>query len=571
MLRFRFRLVQLFFCLGFMAVLTRLGYLQLWCHAELSKRAENQSERWAREAPRRGPILDREDRPLTVSARVASCYADPRMIRNPDRIAWLLAPALRMSPQDIQQKIRRKDGSFVWLKRFLSVEEAQKVEKLNLLGVGLKWEYKRAYPNGNLAAGLLGFVGTEGQGLSGVERMFDKALIDKRPARMFFRDGRGAGVVGAPMSEEKKDRAWVKLSLDQTIQYIAERELEWGMERSRARSGFIIVQDPNSGEILAMANRPTVSVRDAKVPQTSDLLIPPVHWVFEPGSTMKVVTAAAALEEKVVRVTETFDCEGGDWKYADIRIHDHEPETLLTFAQVIERSSNIGTAKVGLRLGRAKLHDYLRAFGFGSRSGCELPGEGAGLLKPLNKWSGVSLPVISFGQEVGVTGIQLACAYSAIANGGKLLEPRIFREVVSADGERREWGTPSVVRQVVTPEVTRAVTKMMEGVVTRGTGQAAKLDGWRVAGKTGTAQKIDPRTKRYSPDKFIASFCGFAPASKPRLTIIVVFDEPRGVTWGGYNAGPVFRNVAWHALTYLDVPADNTAELALAKKGASTF
>ncbi len=407
-----------------------------------------------------------------------------------------------------------------------------------------------------MATPLLGYVGNEGRGLSGLEQMFDGWLTDPRPARRSLRDGKGAGVSLASASTEEGEGSWLRLTLDRTLQYMAERELEWGLKRSRAKAGLILVQDPWTGEILAVASGPRALDGEDAPSHPADLSIPFVQWVFEPGSTFKIVAAAAALEEKMVRAEETFDCENGDWAYADIRIHDHTKENVLTFAQVMERSSNIGFAKVSLRLGKEKFYKYVRAFGFGSLTGSEIPGESAGLVRPLWRWSGVTLPVMSFGQEVGVTALQLAGAYSAVANGGTLLEPRLLKEARNSSGETRSWPPSTVVRRVMSPGTSETLKKMLQGVVTRGTGHDALLEGWTVAGKTGTAQKVDPKTGRYSPDRFIASFCGFVPAERPRLTIVVVYDEPQGVSWGGYNAGPVFRNVAWHAMTYLGVPSD---------------
>ncbi|MBI4396069.1 MAG: penicillin-binding protein, partial [Elusimicrobia bacterium] len=270
---------------------------------------------------------------------------------------------------------------------------------------------------------------------------------------------------------------------------------------------------------------------------------------------------AAAFEEGLVKPQEVMNCENGAWRLAGITINDHKREGLITFTQAMEVSSNIALAKVGLRLGKEKLYDYIRSFGFGSRTGSEMPGESPGLLRPVAKWSGTSLPVISFGQEVGVTALQLAAAYSAIANGGLLMEPRIFLEAKDQWGKRRSWEAEGVVRRVVSTETSETLRKILQGAVARGTGKDAFLDGWSVAGKTGTAQKIDPALKMYSPDKFVASFCGFVPVDKPRLTIVVVYDEPKGLSWGGYNAGPVFRNVAWHGMTYLGVPSDVPAKL----------
>ncbi|MGQ0644856.1 MAG: peptidoglycan D,D-transpeptidase FtsI family protein [Elusimicrobiota bacterium] len=558
-LRFRLHAVRFLFLCAFSAVLARLAYLQVWRHDELSARAEQQANRRLRETPRRGPILDRHGQALAVSVRSASCYADPALLPDPAKAARLLAGPLEMSPSVLLAKIRRAPGSFVWLKRSLPVEQAMAVEKLNLLGVGLNWEYEREYPEGALASHLLGRIGTDGRGLSGVEQVADDWLTDPRPPRRALRDGRGEGVVEGP-PEDDQDRTWVRLTLDRTLQYIAERELEAGMARSGSRAGLIVVQDPWTGEILALASRPDLPA--GRPASARDLFIPAVHWTFEPGSTFKVVTAAAALEEKLVRPQELIDCERGAWKVADIKIHDHDKEGVLTFAQVIERSSNIGTAKVGMRLGKTKLHDYARAFGFGSRTGSELPGESPGLLKPPSKWSGVSLPVISFGQEVGASALQIVGAFSAVANGGVLMEPRLFRQMRNARGETRDFPAPAVVRRVVSQETAGALKDMLEGVVTRGTGQAARLDGWTAAGKTGTAQKIEPETGRYSRDKFVASFCGFAPAGKPRFVILVVYDEPKGPEWGGHNAGPVFKSVARHALSYVGVPPDGEVQVA---------
>jgi cell division protein FtsI (penicillin-binding protein 3) len=292
------------------------------------------------------------------------------------------------------------------------------------------------------------------------------------------------------------------------------------------------------------------------------LNVPAVQHVFEPGSTFKSFVAAAALEEKVARINDKFDCESGKWKVSGVTIRDHDKEGILTFTEVIERSSNIGTAKIGMRLGEVKLFDYVRAFGFGAVTGSELPGETSGILRPVHKWSGVSLPIISFGQEVGVTAIQLTSAYSALANGGLLLEPRLFKVVHQSDGREQRWPAPALIRRVISEETAGQIKDILKGVVVRGTGQEARTSSWAAAGKTGTAQKFDTKLGRYSSDRYVASFCGFVPADRPRLTIVVILDEPRGLEWGGYNAGPVFKNIAQHALTYLGVEAETGPQLA---------
>jgi cell division protein FtsI (penicillin-binding protein 3) len=563
-MRTRFRLVAGLLAVGFLAVAARLGYLQIWCHNDLSLRAEGQASRWVREAPRRAPIRDRNGDVLVDSVRVASCYADPTLLPRPESTARRLAGPLRLPAHELTELIRRAPGEFVWLKRRLGAEESRSVERENLRGIGLQWEYRRFYPNGDLAGSLLGLVGEDGRGLSGLEYAFNTDFIDNRPAFRALRDGRGRRL-NLEANEDRSTAGGLRLALDRKIQFIAERELDWSLNRSKARSGIVVVQDPWTGEILALAGRPSLSLTNEDSPTAEELMVRGVQWAFEPGSTFKVVTAAAALENKVARPTDLLDCESGKWKIADAVINDHEPQKIITFARALEVSSNIGLAKIGLRVGKGKMYDAIRSFGFGARTGFDLPGESVGILRAPSQWSGVTLPIISFGQEVGVTAIQMASAYSAIANGGRLLEPRLCLDADWPTGESPRWPVPSEVRRVISPETAAALTRMMEGVVKRGTGVDAALPGWTVAGKTGTAQKIDPRTRAYSPDKYVASFCGFVPASHPRLTIIVIIDEPKGVSWGGYNAGPVFKNIAWQALSLLGVPPDEPPRLAEGK------
>jgi cell division protein FtsI (penicillin-binding protein 3) len=553
-MRIRLLFLHVLMSAGFAAVLARLAYVQIWRHEELVARAEQQSSRIIRPAPQRGLIVDRDGRVLAESVRTASAYADPTMIPRVEALSHRLSGPLGMSAAEISRKIHGAEGSFVWLRRFLPVEAAQAVEEADLSGVGLKWDYRRSYPNGALAAPLLGFVGDDGRGLSGMELAFDGTLIEPGEARRTVKDARGRNLSVGPPQEEAG--AQVRLALDRTLQFIAERELEWGMERSRAKAGVVVVQDPSTGEILALAARPCNLTADRRPSEARGLSIPAAQWNFEPGSTFKLVTAAAALEEGKVRPQEVFFCENGRWKFADRTIRDHEPRGLLTFTQCMEDSSNIGMAKVGLRLGKETFYDYVRAFGFGSRTGSDIPGEEGGLLRPPKEWSSTSLPVMSFGQEVGVTALQLTAAYSALANGGTLMEPRVVLESRDAEGRERRWPTGVVVRRVLSPATAHTLTKILEGVILRGTGGDARLDGWSAAGKTGTAQKIDPATRTYSEKKYVASFIGFAPVEKPRLTIAVFMDEPSGPEWGGYNAGPVFRNIALHALSYLGVPPD---------------
>lgn len=559
----RFRVALGLLTVGFAAVLTRLAYLQIWCHADLTARAAQQAHRWVREAPRRAAIVDRHGAPLVESVASASCYVDPTLLGHPHTAAARLGAALDLDPARLARAFQEARGSFLWVRRQLTPEQTSAVEKENLRGVGLVWEYRRFYPNGDLAAPLLGRVGEDGRGLSGLEHAFDDDLLDRRPARRALRDGKGRRLAVDTLDPEFDEGRGLRLSLDRTLQYIAERELDLGLRRSRAKGGAVVIQDVRTGEILALAGRPRFSFSDPTV-DLEDLQVRATQWVFEPGSTFKLITAAAAIDQGRVRTDELFNCEGGSWKVAGVEINDHEPVRVISFAHVMEVSSNIGFAKLGLRLGKESLYDFTRAFGFGTRTGCELPGESPGLLRPPARWSGTSLPILSFGQEIGVTALQLAGAYTAVANGGLLLEPRLCLDAQWPHGGEQRWSLPAVVRRVIRPETARVLTRVLEGVVTRGTGQEAAVAGWTVAGKTGTAQKIDPLTRAYSPDKNVASFCGFVPARRPRLTIVVVLDEPAGVTWGGYNAGPVFRNIAAQAMTRLAVPPDRSPSLVAA-------
>jgi cell division protein FtsI (penicillin-binding protein 3) len=562
-MRARFRLALGLIAACFAVVEIRLAYLQVWRHRELSQRVADQSQRWVREAPRRAPILDRQGALLAESVPVASCYADPSLLSSPETTVRRLAAILSLSPDELARRLGRAEGAFVWVKRRLSPGESQAVEAAGLKGVGLQWEYRRSYANGGLAGSLLGLVGEDGRGLSGLEYEFDEELIDRRPPRLSLRDGQGRRLA-MEVSEEAPEGG-LRLTIDRALQYIAERELDAALRRSGARGGLVVVQDPWTGDLLALAGRPAFDPSRGGRPTPEELRIPAVQWVFEPGSTFKLVTAAAALEEGRVRPEDFFDCEAGRWRVAGAVIRDHEPQRVISFSRAMEVSSNIGLSKVGLLLGQEKLYDYIRGFGFGTRTGIDVPGEGVGLLRPPREWSGLSLPVLSFGQEIGVTAIQLAAAYSAVANGGVLLEPRLCLDAAWPSGAARSWSSPSAVRRVISPGTAASLARLLRGVVERGTGTAAAVPGWSVAGKTGTAQKTDPATGRYSPTKFVASFCGFAPADRPRFTIVAVLDEPEGPAWGGANAGPVFKNIAWQILSLKGVPPD--APPAFARKG----
>lgn len=560
--RQRLQVPFLLLFLAFAILAGRLYIIQVWKHHELDTLTDRQVERTSKRMPLRGMILDRKGQILSLSLELHSCFADPKKLKNPAAAAKALAPLLETSARELEKKIRHTKGSFVWLKRKLDPEVADKIQELDLAGIGLMREEKRTNPHDGLAAHLIGTVGEDNQGLSGVEYTYDRALRGGQIRETWERDAKGRGVLKQrTLSVAPRN---VVLTIDKTIQYIAEQEIEKAVKEFSAHSGTVVIQDVHTGEILAMAYRSGQG--DPASATHADLVKnPAISNIFEPGSTYKIVVAAAALEENLVTPQETFHCEDGSYKVADRVIHDHEKHGLLTFAQVMEHSSNIGMAKVGLRVGKDRLYTYSRAFGFGALSGISVDGEATGILRSPARWSGTSLSMISFGQEVGVTALQLVNAYSAIANGGWLLEPQIVSKLVDSDGREEAVAETSVVRKVISQKTVFELTRMLEQVVTSGTGVSAQIRGYRVAGKTGTAQKIDPVTKRYSATQYTASFCGYLPADRPRATIVVILDEPRGVYWGGYCAAPVFSRIGLRLMHALNIPPNDQIQPTLVK------
>jgi cell division protein FtsI (penicillin-binding protein 3) len=571
----------------FALVAGRLGYLQIYCHAALQERVNREQSR-ARgdsEVPPRGAILDRTGAVLAMSIQGGACFADPHRVLSADETAHLLAPLLHQPANIILDKLTRhkrppndpaggrrvRGDRFVWLARRLDPETAEQVKALKRPGVTVTTDIKRFYPEESFAAQVLGVVGDNHQGLSGVELMADRWLSARSVPFLFkqwaFGKVKNAALTGrsdlAPHS--------VVLTLDRALQTIAEQELADQMQRSKPKSGTVIIQDPQTGEILAMATAPAFNPNLWGSPLEpaeygpEALKNPAVEHVFEPGSTFKIVTAAAALEERRVSLGDSFFCEDGSWDIPGRTIHDHEKEGWLTFAQVISHSSNIGTAKVARRVGRDPLYRYARAFGFGMPSGCGLPGDGVGILRPTREWRQSSLETISFGQEVGATPLQMVNAYSAIASGGWLLEPRLYKGVVDENGQYREFAASAPIRRVVSPKTAAVLKMILKSVVDEGTGKAAQVVGLSVAGKTGTAQKIDPRTHQYSDAHYLASFCGFAPVDRPRLVIGVFLDEPQNGYWGGSEAAPLFARILKHAAPYLKLQSESFGPLATSR------
>ncbi len=559
----RYFVLMVLLC-GFGMVLFRLVTLQVLQAEELTVKAARQHQKTVSLEGTRGTIMDRHGKVLAMNMEVPSVFGVPTALESPVKTARNLSPLLHVRADELERKLRQ-DRGFVWLARKLDPEQGRQLEQMSMDGIGVVMEGRRFYPKGPLLSHVLGFAGLDGEGLEGIERRYEGQLHGEKRVAVLQRDALGRTVFPKGLAEQSPAPGHnLVLTVDEVIQYITEKELDDAVTRTHAKSGTMIVLDPQTGALLALAVSP-------RFDPNAVAAIGPDRWrnraltdIYEPGSTMKTIVAAAAIEERVMKPNTMVFAENGRMTVANTVIHDHEKLGWLTFAQVIQKSSNIGAAKVGAALGELRLYRYLQAFGFGQRTDIDLPGEASGLVKHPREWGRRSLASISMGQEIGVTPIQMVTAMAAIANGGVLMKPYVVSEIQDAHGRVLRRILPHVKRRVVSPETARTVTAILEGVVTDGTGGKAAIPGFRVAGKTGTAQKVDPRTGRYSATQFVGSFVGFVPADNPRLAMIVVIDEPHGEAWGGTVAAPVFRRVGEQVLNYLGVSSNEPVKLALA-------
>lgn len=534
------------------AALGRLAYLQLFRYSEYLDRAERQQQRTVEVSPHRGVIYDRNLHELAMSISVDSCFAIPSEISDPDMVARLLSPALNMTADEVSAKLATS-SSFAWIARKLPPEQADRIKEMNLRGIYFIKERKRFYPKRELAAADLGYVDLDEKGSGGIEYALD-SQIRGRPGRMMVLTDAHRRWYQDSTEQGAQAGSSVVLTIDQNIQFIAEKELSAAIEQTRAKAGTIVVEDTNSGEILGMASWPTFNPNDAKDAPAESRMNRAIGALYEPGSVFKVVTLAAAIDQGITQPDEVVDCQMGSIYLAGRRIHDWHPFGLMTVADILAHSSDVGTIKIGLRLGAPKFYDYIRAFGFGAPTGVDLPGENRGLLRRLDIWTPISIGSISMGQEVGVTAMQLISAVNAIADGGFWVRPHIVRGL-RHDAQLIPEEQPAS-RRVVSDATAATMRMMLEGVVLKGTGRKAQLDGYRAAGKTGTAQKIDPATGRYSKTQLIASFVGFAPVNNPAVTVLITLDSPVGLHEGGQVSAPVFKRVAEQVLAYLNVPQD---------------
>ena len=562
----RRRIPWIFFLLLFSlgGVAGKLFFLQIQQRDRLSERATKQYERRLPIVSRRGTIYDRSGRELAVSLKVASVFAQPAAIENPEGTAKALAPILGQ-PATHLLSLLTSDKLFVWLERQVEPAQSEAINDLNLKGIGLYPESRRYYPRQELAAHVLGMVGLDDRGLEGLEHQYDDLLGGQPEYITAQQDALGRIIF---RHEEEGGRPLIfdlTLTIDEVLQYTAERELQRAVERSQAKTGTAIVMDPWTGEILALANQPTFDPNNYKRGGSFAKRNRAVTDYFEPGSVFKVILAAGALEEGVVRPSDRFHGENGAIEVGGVTIRDHEKYGWLTVQEILAHSSNVGAIKIGQKLGKSLYYHYISGFGFGSLTGLDLPGETPGFIRRPKGWSGLSLSVLSLGQEISVTPVQIATAFSAVANGGILVRPHIVRDLRAQDGSVARHVEPVMIRRVISQQTAQSLLTILRSAVEEGTGKEAALEQYSVAGKTGTAQKVDPVTGRYSHQRVVASFVGAVPAESPRLVILVTIDEPETLRWGGSIAAPTFREIARDALQYLRVPPSPTRNVRLVR------
>ncbi len=545
--------------LGVIAV--RLYVLQVERHGEFQARAVQQQQDVVKLSPPRGTIFDARGRQLAFSVEVSSAAAHPHMIEDPAAVAAALDGIAGASVEKMTRDLA-SNKKFVWIERKLDRARADAVRELELEGVVFLQESKRYYPLSSLAAQVLGYVGIDHSGLAGLEFLYDGVVASEAGERTVVRDAKHGTVLYPNLDKaEATPGQDLHLTLDAAIQHLVERELAAAIASSGAKKGMIVVMDPGTGAILAMASHPSFDPNNFNRSPRSHWRNQIVQDAFEPGSTFKLVTLAAALEADMVDPLETIDCGMGGITLAGVRIDDHTPFGALTARQIIAKSSNVGAIKLGFAAGRERLYNTIRKFGFGRPTGIDLPSESSGIVRPLDRWSERAPAYISFGQGISVTALQLTGAFAAIANGGQLMKPYVVDQV--GDGDRHK---PEVAGWPIAPSSVRQARSMLESVVLEGTAKAAAIDGYRAAGKTGTAQKVIGRG--YAANKYIASFVGFAPVKHPVLAAAIILDEPWPRYHGGEVAAPVFRRIASQALLYLGVTPDRDQAPAVVRTAA---
>jgi len=553
-MRLRLWVTQVFFAAIFVVIAGRAFHLQVVQGERLKRLGERQHLKEWIVLPKRGAVLDRAGEPLALSLEAQSVYARPHRIHDPENVSRSLARILHLNAAEVKQKLT-SERTFVWVKRQITPREAEQIQALNLQGVGMFYEPNRYYPQGQLAGQVIGFVGRDSEGLEGLELQYNDHIRGETGSSVTERDALGRRVlVEGVKGLQIPPGGDIHLTLNTSIQHLAEKELEAAITKYRAKAGVAIIIEPFTGEVLALANYPWFNPNNytRRSPQNSRNRA--VTDSFEPGSTFKTILAAAALEEGVVGKEDLFYCELGKYPFAGRVIHDTHQYGWLPFSKILQYSSNIGATKVAEKLTKERYFKYIEKFGFGKITGVDMPGEVPGLVRRPESWSAIDLATHAFGQGISTTPMQLVMAYAAIANGGFLMRPYVVRRVVSPKGETVVENQPHVVRRVISEKTSRLLASILKEVTNEGgTGVKANVEGFEVAGKTGTAQKADLAHGGYAARKRVASFIGFVPAEEPRLVQLVLVDEPEVNVYGGVVAAPVFRNIARGALRYLGV------------------
>ena len=552
-IRFRIYLIAFSFMGGMGIILARAYQLQVLERDKLSSIARAGYRGIVKLPPKRGIIYDREGHELAVSVEVGSIYAHPKLVKKRLYAARQLSKILNLKQSSILSLLKSK-RSFIWIDRKLSPDKIRQVKALGLEGVGFTTETRRYYPLREIAAHLIGFAGGDNQGLEGLEKKYDRILKGPQHTLFQMRDALGRPFFLSRPTSYGHEMQNLVLTIDKDIQYKAQQALDEAVKKANASGGHCIIVNPETGEILAMAVAPIYN-------PNIFWKYKPFQWrnrivtdLYEPGSTIKAFLLAAALDKGIVSPKTRFDCEQGKFRVANHVIHDTKKYGSLSVSDIISLSSNIGAVKIGQKLGYKRFHEYLKNFGFGNKTGVGLLGERKGFIRPAKEAKQIDKATIFFGQGMSATSIQVVMAMAAIANGGKLMRPFVVKAVTDKSGRVVKETFPKMVRRVFAPEITQKVAQILEGVVSeKGTGPLAAIKGYRVAGKTGTSQKVDPRTKRYSKKDYAAIFVGFVPVDKPKLVILIMINEPKGKRYGGLVAGPVFREVGAWGLNHLRI------------------
>ena len=553
-MKFRIATLLAFFLVLFIALVSRAFQLQILSGKELKALAQKQHTQTLSLQPERGIIFDRNGEKMAATIMADSVCADPSKIENPKEVASSLAAILHTDRGEIQKKLSGTK-SFCWLARRIAPDQANRVQDLGFEGIFIVKEPKRFYPCGELAGHLIGFVGLDASGLEGLELRYDRYLKGTPEKLLWTRDAKGKRLYPRVDKQEtgKQETHNLVLTIDNRIQHLVESHLKVAVKSKGAKGGFAIVKDPRTGEILALANEAGFDPNNFSTGAAAPGKNKAITDTFDPGSTFKPFLVAGALEEGIVKETDLFNCENGHYAIADRVIHEanNGHHNALSLRDILKYSSNIGSVKVGEKLGKEKFYEYIRKFGFGAKSGIDLPGEVSGLLRPVENWTRVDAATIAFGQGISVTAIQLITALSTVANQGVMMKPFVVRGLMDRAGNMVQVTRPTVVRRVISPETARRLTAILTDVVGTedGTGKHARIVNVAVAGKTGTSQKFDFSRKAYSRERVKTSFMGFFPSENPQIAILVILDEPQRDKWGGVAAAPVFKSIGEQLLT----------------------